>query len=169
MAAENPARGAPRVHEEIQQLGFSVSERTVSRHMPRHPTHPDARQQWGTFPANHRAVIAAMDFFTVPTVTFRVLYDFVVVHHARRVLLHFRVTGHPTAGWVTQQLGEAFHYDRAPRYLVLGRDAKYANEVLTAIRHMSIEPKQTTARSPWQAGVAERVVSTARRDLLDHV
>ncbi len=79
------------------------------------------------------------------------------------------LTGHPTAAWITQQLREALPYDQAPRYLILDRDAKYGNEVLTAIRHMGIEPKQITARSPWQNGVAERFVSTARRDLLDHV
>ena len=104
-----------------------------------------------------------------PSATFRVLYVFFVIHHARRELMHFRVTTHPTAAWITQQLREAFPYDQAPRYLILDRDAKYGNEVLTAIRHMSIEPKQITARSPWQNGVAERFVSTARRDLLDHV
>ena len=83
--------------------------------------------------------------------------------------MHFRVTGHPTAAWITQQLREAFPYDHAPRYLILDRDAKYGNEVITAIRHMGIEPKQITARSPWQNGVAERFVGTARSELLDHV
>ena len=169
MAAENPTWGAPRIHGEILKLGLEVSERTVSRTMPRRPAHPDARQRWRTFLANHREVIAAIDFFTVPTATFRVLYVFFIIHHARRVLMHVRVTGHPTAAWITQQLREAFPYDQAPRYLILDRDAKYGNEVLTAIRHMGIEPKQITARSPWQNGVAERFVSTARRDLLDHV
>ena len=102
--------------------------------MPRRPADPDARQRWRTFLANHREAIAAIDFFTVPTATFRVLYIFFIVHHARRVLLHFRVTGHPTAAWITQQLREAFPYDQAPRYLILDRDAKYGNEVITAIR-----------------------------------
>ena len=169
MAAENPTWGAPRIHGEIQKLGLEVSERTVSRYMPRRPANPDARQRWCTFLANHREVIAAMDFFTVPTVTFRVLYVFFVIHHARRVLVHFRATEHPTAAWITQQLREAFPYDQAPRYLILDRDAKYGNDVLTAIGDMGIRAKLITARSPWQNGVAERFVSTARRDLLDHV
>ena len=169
MAAENPTWGAPRIHGEIQKLGLEVSERTVSRCMPRRPVDPEARQRWRTFLSNHGEVIAAIDFFTVPTATFRVLYVFFVVHHARRELMHFRVTTHPTAAWITQQLREAFPYDQAPRYLILDRDAKYGHEVLTAIRHMGITPKQIMARSPWQNGVAERLVSTARRDLLDHV
>ena len=83
--------------------------------------------------------------------------------------MHFRVTTHPTAAWITQQLREAFPYDQAPRYLILDRDAKYGHEVLTAIRHMGITPKQIMARSPWQNGVAEGFVNTARRDLPDHV
>ena len=110
-----------------------------------------------------------MDFFTVPTVAFRVLYVFFVIHHARRALAHFRVTEHPTAAWITQQLRESFPYDQAPRDLILDRDAKYGNEVLAAIGHMGIRAKQITVRSPWQNGVAERFVRTARRDLLDHV
>jgi transposase InsO family protein len=137
--------------------------------MPRNPAHPDEQQRWRTFLANHREVIAAMDFFTVPTVTFRVLYVFFVVHHARRALIHVRATGHPTSAWITQQLREAFPHDQAPRYLILDRDAKYGDDVLAAIRHMGIEPKRITARSPWQNGVAERFVNTTRRDLLDHV
>ena len=67
MAAENPMWGARRIHGEIQKLGLEVSERTVSRDMPRRPVHPNARQRWRTFLSNHREVIAAMDFFTVPT------------------------------------------------------------------------------------------------------
>jgi putative transposase len=66
--------------------------------------------------------------------------------------------------WITQQLREAFPYDQAPRYLILDRDAKYGNEVITAIRHMGIEPKQITARSPWQNGVAERFHLSLEKD-----
>ena len=169
MALENPTWGAPRIHVEIRKLGLEVSERTVSRYMRRRPAHPDARQRWRTFLANHREAIAAMGFLTVPTVTFGVLYVFFVVHHARRTLIHVRVAGHPTAAWITQQLREAFPYDQAPHYLILDRDAKYGHEVLTAIRRMGVCPKQISARSPWQNGVAERFVGTARRELLDHV
>jgi transposase InsO family protein len=169
MAAENPTWGAPRIHGEILMLGIEVSERTVSRFMPRRPADPEARQRWRTFLANHRGVIAAIGFFTVTTVTFRVLYVFFVIHHARRTVLHVRVTAHPAAAWITQQLREAFPYDTAPRYLVLDRDAKYGDAVLAAIDHMGLRRKQIAARKPWQNGVAERWVATARRDLLDHV
>jgi transposase InsO family protein len=169
MATENPTWGAPRIHGEILMLGFDVSERTVSRWMPRRPADPEARQRWRNFLRNHREVLAAMDFFTVPTATFRVLYVFFVIHHARRTVLHIRVTEHPTAGWIIQQLREAFPYDAVPRYLVFDNDKKYGTEVLAAIEHMGIGRKQITPYSPWQNGAAERWVGTARRDLVDHV
>jgi len=60
-----------------------------------------------------------MDFFTVPTITFRVLYSFFIISHDRRQILHFDVTRHPTSPWIVQQLREAFPYQSAPRYLVL--------------------------------------------------
>ncbi len=130
-----------RAFDEVLKLGLEVSERTVSRTMPRRPTHPDERQRRRTFLANHREGLATIDFFTVPTATCRVLYVFFVVHDTRRELMHFRVTGHPTAAWITQQLREAFPYGQAPRYLILDRDAKYGHEVLTAIHHLVITPK----------------------------
>ena len=169
MANENPTWGAPRIHGELLMLGFDVSERTVSRMMPRRPPDPEARQRWRNFLRNHREVLAAMDFFTVPTATFRVLYVFFVIHHARRSVLHVRVTEHPTAGWIIQQLREAFPFDSVPLYLIFDNDKKYGTEVLAVIEHMGIRRKQITPYSPWQNGAAERWVETVRRDLLDHV
>ena len=149
-------------------LGIEVSERTVSRYLPTRPIDPQARQRWRTFLQNHREALAAMDFFTVPTATFRMLYVFFVIHPARRTVLHARVTEHPTAAWITQQLREAFPYDTAPGSLIFDRDKKYSHEVLATRESMGIERKQITAYSPWQHGVAERWVQTVRRDLLDH-
>jgi hypothetical protein len=169
MAAENPTWGAPRVHGELLMLRFDVSERTVSRMMPRRPADPEAQQRWLNFLRNHREVLAAMDFFTVPTATFRVLCVFFVIHHARRTVLHVRITEHPTTGWIIQQLREAFAYDAVPRYLVFDNDKKYGTDVLAVIEHMGIRRKQITPNSPWQNGAAERWVETVRRDLLDHV
>ena len=169
MAAENPTWGAPRIHGELLMLGYDVSERTVSRVLPRRRGDPDAGQRWCSFLKNHRAVLAAMDFFTVPTATFRVLYVFFVIHHARRTVLHVRVTAHPTAAWVTQQLREAFPFDDLPRAVIFDRDPKYTGEVLATLERMGVGRKQTTPHSPWQNGVAERWVETVRRELLDHV
>jgi len=110
-----------------------------------------------------------MDFFTVPTATFRVLYVFFVIHHARRSVLHVRVTEHPTAGWIIQQLREPFACDAVPRYLVIDNDKKYGTDVLAVIEYMGILRKQITPYSPWQNGAAKRWVETVRGDLLDHM
>jgi hypothetical protein len=97
LAKENPTWGAPRIHGELLKLGIKVSERTVSRYLARVGRNGDARKLWSVFLKNHREVIAAMDFFTVPTATFRVLYCFFVISHGRRRVLHFNVTEHPTS------------------------------------------------------------------------
>jgi len=168
MAAENHWR-APRIHGELLRLGFSVSERTVSRYLRGLPSRPESRQNWRTFMKNHREVIAAMDFFTVPTASFRLLYVLFVIRHGRRDIVHWNITEHPSAQWVSQQMREAFPYDSASRYLVFDRDATFSPEVAKVVRSMNIEPTRTSYRSPWQNGVAERFVGTLRRELLDHM
>ena len=110
-----------------------------------------------------------MDFFTVPTLTFGVLYCFFVIGHDRRKILHCNVTRNPHARWVVQQLREAWAYQQPHRFLLLDRDAKFGAEVFSAVRDMGSEPTRTAFRSPWQNGVAERWVGSCRRDLLDHV
>jgi putative transposase len=169
MVAENPTWGAPRLHGELRMLGFDVSERTISRWMKRAPRGPDRAKRWLAFLRNHREAIAAMDFFTVPTVTFRVLYGFFVISHDRRRILHFNVTTHPTGSWIIQQLREAFPFESASRYLIFDRDAKYGLEVAAAVRSLKMSPVRTSFGSPWQNGVAERWVESCRRDLLDHM
>lgn len=169
MLAENPTWGAPRIHGELLMLGFDVSERTISRWIKRAPRDPGPGKRWLAFLRNHREAIAAMDFFTVPTVTFSLLYCFFIISHRRRRILHFNVTKHPTTQWIIQQLREAFPFDSAPRFLIFDRDAKYGLEVPVAIRLLSIRPVRTSFESPWQNGLAERWVGSCRRDLLDHV
>jgi hypothetical protein len=139
MASENPTWRAPRIHGELLKLGFVVSERTVSRYLPRRPDRPHAAGEWRTFLRNHREVLAAMDFFTVPTAAFRILYVWFVIHHDRRKILHFDVTDHPTAPWVIQQLREAFPYDTVPSYLVFDGDSIFAEKVVTAVRALGRE------------------------------
>jgi putative transposase len=169
MVAENPTWGAPRIHGELLMLGFDVSERTISRWMKRAPRDPQPAQRWRAFLANHREAIAAMDFFTVPTISFGVLYCFFVISHDRRRILHFNLTKHPTSAWIIQQLREAFPFGAAPRFLIHDRDAKYGTEVPAAIRSLKINAVRTSFESPWQNGVAERWVGSCRRELLDHV
>jgi hypothetical protein len=168
MAIDNPW-GAPRVHGELLKLGFDVCEATVSRYMPRRPTDPGRLQRWKTFLRNHKDGIAAMDFFTVPTVGLRVLYCFFVIKHDTRRILHFNATYNPTSAWVIRQLREAFPYDTAPRHLIFDRDATFGAAVVGFVHSMGTKPCRTAPRSPWQNGLAERWIGSCRRELLDHV
>ena len=95
MVAENRTWGAPRIHGELKMLGFDISERTVLRWMRKAPKNLEPAKRWAAFLRNHREVIAAMDFFTVSTLTFGILYCFFVIAHNRRRILHFNATKHP--------------------------------------------------------------------------
>jgi transposase InsO family protein len=148
-------------------LGFAVSERTISRWIKRASNNPGPARRWLSFLRNHREAIAAMDFFSVPTVTFGVL--FFIIAHDRRRILRYNVTRHPTSAWVVHQLREAFPYEPATQFLILDHDSKYGTEVSAAIRCMNIKAVRTAIGCPWQNGVAERWVDSCRRELLDHV
>ena len=169
MAEENAGWGAPKIHGELQKLGFVVSERTVARYLRRVQRRGDPRKQWLAFLQNHREVIAAFDFFTVQTVTFQLLYCFFVIEHGRRKILHFNVTRHPTAEWVLQQLREAFPEAAPYRYVILDRDSKFDADVTKFLKATGLKPKRTSVQSPWQNGTAERWVGSCRREILDHV
>ena len=169
MVRENPTWGAPRIHGELLMLGFAISEPTVSRWMKRALRDFGPAKRWLAFLRNHREAIAAMDFFTVPTIAFGVLYCFFIIGHDRRRILHFNVTKHPTSFWTVQQLREAFPFGSAPRFVIFDRDAKYGLEIPAAVRSLEIRPVRTSFESPWQNGVAERWVGSCRRDLLDHI
>jgi len=121
------------------------------------------------FLENHREVIVAFDFFTVPTVTFKLLYCFFVIEHGRRKVLHLNVTSHPTAAWVVQQLREAFPEASPYRYAIFDRDSKFDSGVMTFLKASGVKPKQTSVQAPWQNGIAERWVSSCRREIRDHV
>jgi transposase InsO family protein len=150
-------------------LGFDVSERTTSRWMRRAPRDPEPAKRWLAFLPNHREAIAAMDFFTIPNITFRVLYCFFIMGHDRRRILHFNVTKSPTAMWIVQQLREAFPFESAPRFLIFDRDAKYGAEIPATVRSMRIRCVRTSFQSSWQNGIAERWIESCKRDLLDHI
>ncbi len=124
---------------------------------------------WLTFLQNHREVIVAFDFFTVPTVTFELLYCLFVIEHGRRKILHFNVTRQPTADWILQQLREAFSEAGPYRYIILDRDSKFDSAVIAFLECMSLKPKRTSVQSPWQNGLAERWIGSCRRELLDHI
>src|SRR2546428_3689543 len=167
MATANPLWGAPRIHGELLKLGFEISERTVSRLMPKR--HKEPSQTWKTFLSNHVGQLVSIDFFTVPTLQLRVLFVFVVLAHQRRRVLHFNVTEHPTAEWTAQQIIEAFPEDAAPRYLIRDRDGVYGSQFRNRVQGMSIQEVLTAARSPWQNPFAERVIGSIRRECVNHV
>jgi hypothetical protein len=151
---ERKADAAGDGHGELKMLGFDISERTVLRWTRKAPRNPEPAKRWTAFLANHREAIAAMDFFTVPTLTFGVLTCFFVIAHDRRRVLHFNVTRHPTSAWVSQQLREAFPYDTAPKYLIHDRDAIFNAEVRETMKAIGIKSVRTSFKSPWQNGIA---------------
>jgi len=167
MAEANPLWGAPRIHGELLKLGIEISERTVSRLMPRRRKPPS--QTWKAFLENHVNELISIDFFTVPTATFRVLFVLVVLSHHRRRVVHFNVTEHPTAFWAGQQMVEAFPDDTAPRYLLRDRDKIYGGDFRERIQSLSIEEVLSAPASPWQRAYVERLIGSIRRDCLDHV
>jgi transposase InsO family protein len=166
MCSENPSWGAPRIHSELQLLGYDVSETTVDKYMIRHRKPPS--QTWRTFLDNHLKDIVAVDFFTVPSATFRILFVFLALRHDRRFVVHFNVTANPTAQWTAQQVIEAFPYDDAPRFLLRDRDSIYGQHFKNRIKNMGIEEVVTAARSPWQNPYVERIVGSLRRECLNH-
>jgi len=126
-------------------------------------------QNWRTFLENHLTQLVSIDFFTVPTIRFHVLYVFLVLAHDRRRILHFNVTAHPTAEWTGQQLREAFPFDQLPRYLLRDRDAIFGQDFREQVRDMGIHEVLSAPRSPWQRAYVERVIGSIRRQCLDHV
>jgi putative transposase len=132
MALANPLRGAPRIHGDLRILGVDISERTVSRLLKSHTRR--CPQTWKTFLTNHLTAAAAMDFFTMPTLTGRVLFVLVVLSHGRRRIVHFNVTEHPTAVWTAQQVVEAFPNNTAPRWLHRDRDSVYGEHFRDELR-----------------------------------
>jgi putative transposase len=169
MARDNPTWGAPRIQAELHLLGHDVAEATVAKYMKRARPPKPPSQTWKVFLKNHVGTLAAMDFFVVPTATFRLLYVLVILSHDRRRVVHVNVTASPTAAWVAQQLREAFPFDTAPSYLIHDRDGIFGAEVRRCLASLNVEEVVTAPHSPWQNPYCERVAGTLRRELLDCV
>src|SRR6202158_2690005 len=167
MSRANPLWGAPRIHGELLKLGIHIGETSVSKYMLRQRKSPS--QTWRTFLDNHVQQLVSVDFFTVPTIRFQVLYVFLVLAHERRRILHFNVTAHPTAEWTAQQLRNAFPWDSAPRYLLRDRDRIFGDDFTRQVHDMGMEQVLCAPRSPWHRAYIERVIGTIRRECLDHV
>ena len=166
MGSSNPTWGSKRIQAELAKLGIAVSDSTIRKYRP-----PTRRrdQTWKTFLHNHGKDLVAVDFFVVPTATFRVLYVFLVLAHERRKVLHFNITDSPSAAWTAQQLTEAFPDAQTPRYLLRDRDGIYGLEFVQRTLGLGLEQKLIAPRSPWQNPCVERLVGSIRRECLDHV
>ncbi|MBV9200680.1 MAG: transposase [Alphaproteobacteria bacterium] len=167
MSRNNPHWGAPHLHGDLLKLGIEITEPTVSQYMVRHRQPPS--QTWRTFLQNHVSSLVSVDFLTVPTIRFQILYVFLVLAHDRRRIVYFGVTAHPTAEWTAQQLREAFPWDSAPQYLLRDRDRIFGQGLVEQVKAMGIQQVLSAPRSPWQRAYVERVIGSIRRECLDHV
>jgi putative transposase len=167
MSRDNPLWGAPRIHGELLKLGIDIGETSVGKYLVRGRKPPS--QTWRTFLENHVKTMVSVDFFTVPTIRFQVLYVFLILAHDRRRIVHFNVTAHPTADWTAQQLREAFPFEQIPKYLLRDRDSIFGGEFRKDVKAMGIKEVLSAPRSPWQRAFVERVIGTLRRECLDHV
>jgi len=154
-------------HGELRTLGVDVSEGTVSRLLEPRTRAPS--QTWRTFLTNHLATAASMDFFTVPTLTGRVLFVVIALSHVRRRIVHFNITEHPTAEWTAQQVVDAFPDDTAPKWLDRDRDSVYSETFRRRVAGMGIAEVISAPASAWQNPYGERVIGSIRRECLDHV
>jgi transposase InsO family protein len=167
ISIENPLWGAPRIHGELLKLGLEIAQSSVAKYMVKRREPPS--QGWHTFLRNHAPDIAAMDLFVVPTISFDLLYAFVIVRLDRRELVWINVTANPTAEWIARQLTEAFPWDDAPKHLIRDRDRIYGTIVTSRLRAMGIRDRPTASASPWQNGFAERLIGSIRRECVDHL
>ena len=167
MRSANPTWGKPRIQAELRMIGIEVSDSTVRRY--RSPRHGPPSQTWRSFLENHVREIGAIDFFIVPTFTFRVLYVLLIMSHDRRRILHFNVTTSPCAQWTSQQVVEAFPYEAAPRFLPHDRDSIFGNSFTRRVESMGVKEVVTAPGSPWQNPFCERLIGSIRRECLDHV
>ena len=167
LSRDNPLWGAPRVHGELQMLGIEVAQTTVAKYMVRHRKPPS--QTWRTCLDNHAKDLVSIDFFTVPTATFRILYVLLVLRHERRQVVHFNITEHPTAQCTAQQIVEAFPFDTAPRYWLRDRDTIYGERFRRRVKSLGVGEVRIAPRSPWQNPYVERLIGSLRRECLDHV
>ena len=166
MSQANPLWGAPRIHGELLKLGIDVCETTIAKYMVRASKPPS--QVWRAFLNNHLTQIVAVDFFVVPTITYRILFVFVVLAHERRRIVDFNVTAHPTAEWTAQQITKAFPWDTASRFLLRDRDKRYGKAFRERTGAMGIKEVLIAPRSPWQNPYAERLIGSIRRERLNH-
>jgi putative transposase len=171
---ENPLLSPEKINEKLRMLGLenSPAPNTIAKylHSTRKPPSKKQIQTWKAFMKNHHNEIWATDFFTIPTLTFNVLYVLVIIHHQTRKIIHFNVTTNPTAEWTIQQFRNATPYGKVPKYLIHDNDPIFLSKLFQAFLTSSdMTSKKTAYRSPWQNPYAERVIGTIKRELTDQV
>ena len=166
MWADDPTWGAPKIRRELLKLGIKVAHSTIQKYKAEPSETRD--QKWTTFLRNHLDSVVAVDFFTVPTVTFRVLYVFLVMLHDRRRILHFNITESPSAFWSGLQVINAFPFTTPPKYLLRDNDRIFGREFSRKVKGLRMDEKKIAPRSPWQSPYVERLIGTIRRECLDH-
>ena len=170
MLKENFTWGAPRIHKELILLGYYISLPTVQNYLKYFNKIDKTRKNtWMTFLKNHLGCTCAIDFFVVPTISFKLLYGFIVLSHERRKIIHFNVTYNPNQDWLIQQLREAFPYNEKPKYLIRDRASIYGKKYRKFIEDSDMNDLKITYKSPWQNPYCERTIGTIRKDLLNHV
>lgn len=171
---ENPLLSPEKIHEKLKLLGIEKppAPNTIAKYIPSTRKTPTEKQiqSWKTFLKNHQSVTWATDFFTIPTLTFKVLYVLVIIDHRTRKIISFGVTYNPTAKWTIQQFRNATPYGYAPKYLIHDNDPIFRSKAFQRFLSSSvIINKRTAYRSPWQNGYAERVIGTIKRELLNQI
>jgi transposase InsO family protein len=171
---ENPLWSPERIHNQLVNLGIidTPAPNTIAKYIKsiRKPSGENAGQTWKTFLTNHRNRIWSMDFLTVPTIYFKILYVLIIVSHDRREIKHFAVTRHPTSTWVIQQLREVMPFGVQPEYLIHDNDRIFTSKDLQEfLINTKLQSVRTSYHSPWQNGICERTIGILRRELLDHM
>lgn len=168
IANENPMWGVARIHGEILKLGYKVSQATVWRYTPKDRNNRSG-QRWKTFLKNHASEIISIDFFSVPTINFKLLHVLVFLSHGRRKIIHYNITQNPSSEWCSQQLKNALYNCEQPKYLIRDRDCRFGNLFKQTVASFGIRDVVTAYRSPWQNGYCERVIGSIKREFLDHI
>ncbi len=182
MYEENLNISSEKIHERLVLLNTTdaPTPNTIAKYLSslKKPPSTDTKkppsekqiQSWLTFLRNHAPNTWGIDFFTVPTLFFKILYVLVIINHGTRKIEHFAVTTNPNVFWLVQQMRNATPYDQKPKYLVHDNDAVFTSGVFKKFLAASgIKSKRTSIKAPWQNPYAERVIGTLRRELLDHI
>lgn len=167
LAAENPLWGQDRIAGELGKLGIDVCPRSVAKYMGDRSPRPRF-VGWMAFLRAEGHHIWACDWLRVKTLTFRTLYVFVVLAHARRRVVHFHITDQPSDVWVAHQIVEATPFDDVPRFLIRDGDPLYGQTFARRSSARGIRTRQIPAGKPQCNGYVERLMRTFRQECLNH-